>query len=338
MARKAVLASRKLKPSGSVSLSSKPSPPDHKTEAKSSESTEPIVPKETVDDFLNSIGSVHSDTSDDKRSISREQSHDNMDVDEPPGLSGLQELTFSDLPSRPSVTSSRDMSLSDVSSPVPTFSSQVSHRSLTRPDSPKSASIASRASTTTLVTASSVIVGSQRRGMKRPVAADFVDMEPTSRHHAASGYSSSSYRHASVRQKTSSFAGLSSGIRRMVINLSDTEDEDEDDPGTGKATVDATTTYEAIRPVRPPPRFARRYEPASTLPSRVASPSVLTPALLEKEEQIKKMKEEIAALEKNMQRKKAVVCLAYLHLEFPPYAMDVRSLQQAPLPYLRRSP
>lgn len=317
LARKAVYASRKPKTSGATFGSSKESHTDQSSTSKQSEASQPVALNATVDDFLNSIGSVHSDASDDKAPLSRAQSLNGMDVDEPPGLSGFQEAAPSDVVSRSSISMSVK---SDPLSPtVSTYPSQSLPRPVPHSQSPGStpgplSNTDSHTSTTSYPTVSSTTSNGQRRGMKRPVAADFVDLEPgSSRYHAANGYSSSSYRHSNVRQKTSSFAGVASGMRRMVINLSDTEDEDDEtDIENGDGTPGYSTSVIATRPIRPPPRYARRYEQASRS-ARITPPTSLTPALLEKEQEIRRMKEQIAAREKMMQKKLAAVsCYTYV--------------------------
>ncbi|OCB88247.1 hypothetical protein A7U60_g4653 [Sanghuangporus baumii] len=158
---------------------------------------------------------------------------------------------------------------------------------------------------------SNVQVTNGRRGTKRPVAMDFVDVEhdPASQHGA-----SMSAQPPSVRRKLGSFAGLGShASRRCVIDLSDSEGDDEhDEIVTEKqfsqfqqAPASTLNTFRAVVTPTPAPRLPST-RPASTAglrPPQSASPALSPEALEEKERQIKQMRELIARREQERLRK-----------------------------------
>ncbi|KAF7314434.1 MADS-box domain-containing protein [Mycena kentingensis (nom. inval.)] len=114
-----------------------------------------------------------------------------------------------------------------------------------------------------------------RRGTKRPTAADFVDIDTGSRN---------GHRGAvpPMKRKSASFASVS-GQRKLVIDLSDSEGGDEPMPD---AETDGGSGY------------------ASPAPGRgLATPPVAPASLVEKEEQIRKMKDLIAQREKSRLQK-----------------------------------
>jgi hypothetical protein len=112
--------------------------------------------------------------------------------------------------------------------------------------------------------------GGGRRGMKRPVAADFVDFEGTG------GRTSSE-----PRRKTGSFASVS-GMRRCVIDLSDSEDDG------GFVEEDGVRGIEQNGWGTPP---------------RGVTPGVGAEVLMEKEEEIRRMREIIAEKEERRLKK-----------------------------------
>ncbi|KAI0786878.1 hypothetical protein C8Q75DRAFT_249427 [Abortiporus biennis] len=281
LARKAVQASRKTKLALTTSPNSGPSgqPPTIQNELGSASSD---IPKETVEDFLKSIGSVSdTPTTNNTPTPTHSTSPDAMDVDEPPGLRGTDgELSLLDTDTRLSVSLTRSISVSDVSSPsANTVLPSAAISSSSRPSSVDSSSHTSNphtdvdpavqgsGSSTPRQNDSS---GLPRRVTKRPVASDFVDMEPGS----TRGYGRHNHPYQPhPRKKTNSFAGIV-GHRRMVIHLSDSEDEDEDTHPTSTARTSVT-------------------------------PSATPSALLEKEQEIRRMRELIAQREQNRLKKLA---------------------------------
>ena len=312
LARKAVLASRKLRPQKSSSTSQLPAGPVASTSSVAE------VPTKTVDDFLNSIEPVtpsslgaatSTSRSTSSKPPSRALSIDRMDVDdEVPGLSVGLTTDYTPL-ARP-VPSARSASASDVLSPIPPSApSLTSTRSLAAPSSTSSVSngeltygindemdVVPGLSQTRSVWEDGQSSGA-RRGTKRPVAADFVDLEPGS---SRSGTRTDVYR-PHVRRRTTGFAGITQ--RRCVIDLSDTEDEQEE-----------ATLLTSVVPSRTESRGPTAGTPqASIAPTpRVNSPAtpLVNPAtLLEKEEQIRRMRELIAQREQNRLKKIALVSL-----------------------------
>ncbi|KAI0916831.1 hypothetical protein AcW2_007118 [Taiwanofungus camphoratus] len=347
LARKAVLASRKLKQqASSSSLGGSPVATPFTpvvTETKDVGMTTKIVPTKTVDDFLKSIEPV-SDTDNGKGkgavavppSMSRTSTFDVMDVDEIPGLSAGDDPTSSSYPPRRSTSSSRSMSTSDVASPTSVLLSSSTGTALPSgsPLSPYSDTTSNEPMTNGSeidMDATNGVISYQpkpatsagspppqpRRGTKRPVAADFVDMEPVShRQYTSNGYHSPYYQGA-ARRKTGSFAGVS-GMRRCVINLSDSEDEMEDgehvqgdELQSDRPAMPRTSSMSGPSSQRGTPIFVPQTSSSVVQPSKVTSsttPVAMSPAaLLEKEEEIKKMKELIAQREQNRLRKLAAV-------------------------------
>ncbi|KAL5501738.1 hypothetical protein ACEPAH_8998 [Sanghuangporus vaninii] len=160
---------------------------------------------------------------------------------------------------------------------------------------------------------SNVQVTNGRRGTKRPVAMDFVDVE----HDSASQHGASmSAQPPSVRRKLGSFAGLGShASRRCVIDLSDSEGDDEHDEivtekqlsqiqQAPSSTLNASRV--AVTPT-PAPRLpsARPASTAGLRPPQSASPALSPEALEDKERQIKQMREMIARREQERLRKLA---------------------------------
>lgn len=278
LARKAVQASRKFKvaPGASAAGPSIQVTVSHTAEVHKKS---PSVPTEAVEDFLNSIGSVevHSLVTPQCRSP------DTMDTDNLP----------SSIPPEGEIRSSSAVPplLSPSSNPQPTsklpdgLSRTTSELSVSMDlDGPKSGS-----STPSARQSDSSGAGfSSRRSLKRPVASDFVDMEPNPsrpRHHS-NGHNG--FHHRTGPQKKASFAGVS-GIRRMVINLSDSEEDGEDQPIDVKPRVSPSNW-----------RF-----PLRRSPSRPVTPAQLQEKELELE--IRKMKELIALREQNRLKKQAAV-------------------------------
>ena len=311
LARKAVLASRKSRPRKSTSAVSPPS-----VSFPSSSSASQAVPTKTVDDFLNSIGPVGSSsdetspsTSAAKPSPSPAFSIDAMDVDdEIPGLSGGLTTDYTPLarpapttrstsahtmlsPKSPALLNSVISGTSDRSASVPPSTPNISNGTLSYGNDDDMDAVPGLFQTRSSWD-DSTSAGS-RKGTKRPLAMDFVDMDPgPSRSQARTD----NYR-PPVRRKTTGFAGITQ--RRCIIDLSDSEDEaDEvnlpDIPSRAESRGPKAST--PLASVAPTPRINTQTTP-------LATPA----ALLEKEEQIRRMRELIAQREESRLKKLAMV-------------------------------
>lgn len=223
LARKAVMASRKGKPPRTPAPRT-PSP--QSTNASSANTpfkdiemaSADVTPAATVDDFLNSIGPTQPTTVQKPPQSPlppTKAEPDGMDVDEIPGLSGTwpsEELNAPVVKPPPAPASTSAPSTSTLPSSTPNF--------IGTPTGP----LSSGESTPLLPDAS---IAPQRRGTKRPVAADFVDAERSHPHaHYPSFPNGQSQTYPSyAKRKTGGFAGITSA-RRCVIDLSDSEDEE----------------------------------------------------------------------------------------------------------------
>lgn len=159
-----------------------------------------------------------------------------------------------------------------------------------------------------------------RRGTKRPVASDFVDLDvkPTSLSRSSSFSVPAPPPH--VRRKVGSFAGLNGhGARRCVIDLSDSEDGEDDPGGVGEGSADPqhrsmsrnSAPIQSPRPIRPLPPSS--LSAMSKPPSVGASPS----QLMEKEQQIERMKAAIARREQERLKKLDAVSCFFCFLVSP---------------------
>lgn len=296
LARKAVIASRKGKqprtsalrtPSPQSTNASSANTPFKDVEMSSAE----IAPAATVDDFLNSIGPNQPTAS--RESLGSpppvKVESDGMDVDEIPGLGGIWLSEESEVPE---VEPPPAPVLTD---PLPT--------SAPPPDTPNSVGTSterlSSGELTPLLTGDSI--APQRPGPKRPVAADFVDAE---RHQSQAYYPSFSNGQPqkytpNAKRRSGGFAGVTS-IRRCVIDLSDSDDED--------YSEDA----EALPPRRSLPSRHGSFNPHFAVTSPFTTTNTPPPAgtaslsgatLLEKELEIKRMREMIAQKEQMRLRK-----------------------------------
>lgn len=281
LARKAVLASRKAKQAAGTNANVPARRPTvSETEIKDVEMAPPTIPTETVEDFLSSIPAVGVDASPPSYG-------DDMDVDAIPGLSMdgnpiSRSDSSSQQPAPPTPSSDTANPISVVFPPVP--GNGTSGQSTRHPSTERSVERSMSADDKSDSSGNHTRMNSSgRRSAKRPVAADFVDMEPgPSRYKPDAVISSFTYGVYSSRKRPQSFAGLS-GTRRMVINLSDSEDDGEDSiNGHGNS-----------------PRKILNRRPPSRLGAAASLPQFGSPALLmEKEEEIKRMKELIAARER----------------------------------------
>lgn len=363
LARKAAIASRKARqdPLGFVAPSK-----DQDLDASA-------VPPESVDDFLKSIEPPpHPDASDNHNRGSSVgttslSSLERMDVDDLiPGLIGSSRDTSASS-AEPSSAHSMSSSIhADLHSPValPTGSTDnpgSTSNGLER-GSATSVDMASSGSLTPTLQNNPSLDGDngypQRRGMKRPVAADFVDFDTgpgPSRSHASSssnGHSNGGpYPNHLSRRKGGSFAGIS-GMRRCVIELSDSED-DGDNPVRGDYVDGETREYSPTVTAAFTTRVPLRLTATPTMPASLGSSGVTngntgqpfptppaTNALAEKEEEIKKMRQLIAQREESRSKKLAAVgpskpsskrclacarrCLASQHQRYLPHSRHGR--------------
>lgn len=320
------------------------------------------TPALSVDDFLNSIAPSSSGDSTDMtvdESSQRHASPDAMDVDIPPPTSGTERLDGSSngtsellpppvSPAEPppaSAETDADVALSSGSSTGLTSfaaaqdafvldsgrsSVQEHQASLDLPPRPPTRTSTGSNLPNTIDADSNQLTGPsiQRRGTKRPVAADFVDFDGSDGQNRrlqwnsqAPTPSTTAANDRALRRRLTgtngntsspmgSFANVS-GMRRCIIDLSDSEGEADGNDG----------------PVRPDLRA--RYSPSivglrsgTIAHSGRATPTISTPpvlppsSLIEKEEEIRRMRELIAQREQKRMQKLAVcayhVCLAQM--------------------------
>ena len=339
LARKAAIASRKARqdPLGSVT----PSGDQDDISA---------VPAQSVDDFLRTIepapqlGAYDDDNFNRGSSVSTASfpGSERMDVDDPvPGLIGASGDTFASS-AGPSSTQSKPSSSTtnydDLDSPVALPTGSIDTAGPTSDgteDGPAtSAHMAGSGSLTPTLQdnpSHPSLDGDSayppRRGMKRPVAADFVDFDSgpgPSRGHASSstnGYSNGgSYPTPLIRRKAGSFAGIS-GMRRCVIELSDSEDDDANQVRGDHAGHSENREYSPAVTTAFTTRVPSRLTATPTMPSSLGfsgvtngntgqqfpTTSPASNALAEKEEEIKKMRQLIAQREKLRLKKLAAV-------------------------------
>ncbi|KAL4080911.1 hypothetical protein J3A83DRAFT_4084112 [Scleroderma citrinum] len=315
-----------------------------------------IVPSQFVDDFLKTIESAHpmSPNEDDHDSAGI-RSPERMDVDD----------------AIPSLIGSRgDSILAGPFSPQ-TVSTTLPGSTRAEPDSPAIVPLseplndtASRDRPSALTASPDMVVdrpipnkqpsldtdsgNPYRRGSKRPVAADFVDFDsglgPSRSHggaHSFNGYANGGSQ--LLKRKTGSFAGVS-GMRRCVIELSDSEDDGDSKllgysaNGNGREYSPTIVGRHPSRPTpTPTPPVTSFSGIAATAP---AGASAFPSALIEKEEEIKKMRQLIAEREEKRLRKLAAVgvdTLLFVHdAQGPCRCQAIRRLLR-PQSGLRRS-
>lgn len=330
LARKAVIASRKARQS---------EPPGFATPLKDQDIDMNAAPAQSVDDFLKTIEPAPPPNVGDNDNHNRGSSVDaylfsslEHADDLIPGLIGASSnaCTFSTGPSSQPKSSSV-MALHTEPHPVTSPIGSVDGSGVTSNGTDRGSTVSvdmvgSGSLTPNLQGNSSYASldsdGSypQRRGVKRPVAADFVDFDGglgSSRGHGGSssnGYSNGGpYSSSLSRRKVGSFAGIS-GMRRCVIELSDSEDDGDnqmmgDQVGDGDAREYSQVVTTARIPVLPPT------VPSSSGSSGIANGNTGQPppaasatnALAEKEEEIKRMRQLIAEREELRLKKLAVV-------------------------------
>lgn len=265
-----------------------------------------VVPHESVDDFLNSIGSMAKPqlVGDAAMTDVEHQVHSPesiaMDIDSP-----VDSFRLLDTPA----VASADVDQLAIAQPIPLALGGIGVNTLepssaTAEDAgsstPRSSTSSSSASASASASADASADGHARRGTKRPVAADF-DIEPAVKAarpmpvatesapravHVSPTLSMAS-AHPLVRRKAGSFAGVS-GMRRCVIDLSD----DEEDDGGAADALDGQGAG-----------AAQRLAAAANARAAAMSPA----ALEEKEREISRMREWIAKRELSRLRKSVVV-------------------------------
>ncbi|OJA12098.1 hypothetical protein AZE42_03444 [Rhizopogon vesiculosus] len=328
LARKVVSDSRKAKQSDS------PGGPSS-TRDRDVEQTH-VAATEIVEDFLKSIPAVDNDVTDSPIALraARYASPETMEVDEaftalvaPQSASSEDpsgRTLFTSTDSRPSETRSTISPTTDAP-PSSGYSMALSSdtysgTSLSATSAPGDYMAASSSAAPNFASTSPAYDtnGLQRRGTKRPVAADFVDFDHgpgTSRAPSGNGYSSNGYIQPVplLRRKAGSFAGVS-GVRRCVIELSDSEDDGDGEYTGGPALYDGLSSYSPVVSARLP-RFGgngtsnsfANGEARSTTPNGNAPLGMSPAALAEKEEEIKKMRQMIAQREELRQKKLAAM-------------------------------
>lgn len=271
LARKAVLASRRKKPDTSAVS------PDM------NDGVEPVVPPEAVDTFLNNMLTDSGPRAASSAQVSSTASSLGSDLvgtfvhkSNESGVNSPHHLQISRPPlENPKGAKPSDNSRSRSDSCTP----PVSRRSMT-PNAPS-------------------LPANGKRVTKRPVAMDFVD----------DGSYTGPAGPCFVRRKKSSFAGLNQhASRKCVIDLSDSEGEDD-----GYTTVildEPPVERRSVTPLARPPSVPTPVSMRGSIPSSskgTPSPDVASGSLLEKEEQIKRMREMIQRREQERLRRLAEV-------------------------------
>ncbi|TFK74844.1 hypothetical protein BDN72DRAFT_635775 [Pluteus cervinus] len=243
--------------------------PDLQLEAK--------VSKDSVDDFLKAITST---------SLSRQNSLE-MDVDD----AHYSSTDVLNMPIDPPESSS-----SNSSSPL--ASTPQSPRNL--PNATASSATSDSTPTDDIRILRQTVENSvsQRRGQKRPVASDFVDFDAVPRGNGTT--------HSKQRKTRAGFAGHGA-VRRFVIDISDSEGDDEiyaREPVGGEQDVkNGRLPFGQSRPI---PQSAT-VPNAHRDPQGSSSVGVMSPAsLVQKELEIQRMRELIAQREQKL----AAVCLS----------------------------
>ena len=292
IARKAAIASRKNKTAVHTTAPSSAIV----TTTHDVHTTDPTA---SIDAFLSSIEPPAPDKDAVPAHFRRHGSLEAMEVDDIPGLPGDEKLVSrSSHSEHPSRQSSVAQSALDEPPPTSTESND------SKPSDIMDASFDSVDMVDGISGSSDVM----RRGVKRPIASDFVDFEGIPpRPHTSNGYSNGP---PSMRRKaTNSFAGVS-GMRRCVIDLSDSESDGEGE--NRRETLDRTQRVLSPLPGRSTGAYsANAFD--RVLASNGNSGHQTPAALQEKEEEIRRMREQIEMMkQKNKQKKAAAVSFSRL--------------------------
>ncbi|KAJ7212022.1 hypothetical protein GGX14DRAFT_362304 [Mycena pura] len=291
LARKAVQASRKVKPvSNASSTASSYFAPGEQSEAQDQDvAMIPVIATEAVDDFLKTIG----EKSVTPEVVVKPEPTDSIDIDEIPGLGGPNRNAGSSFEGTGPENQTQSMYTDQVvisPSVTPTQSLPQNDPSPSSGDSGSTTLGNEQASYDDQLSHHRSL---QRRGVKRPTAADFVDFDSSSQNGRTNGSL------PPLKRKTASFASVS-GQRKLVIDLSDSEggedfalhdsaEPDRFDGGSGYSSP-APGWFSAT--------------PVNTGWATPPSIGANTPAaLVEKEQEIRKMRELIAQREKSRMQK-----------------------------------
>ncbi|KAJ6508671.1 hypothetical protein C8R45DRAFT_449537 [Mycena sanguinolenta] len=325
LARKAVQASRKVKPPSAASstASSSHAPPDPSDQlgVPDQDVEMTAVATEAVEDFLKSI----------EKSASPEaqpepESANSMDIDEIPGLGSSSSRNNSSSSFYGTASDSQMPSYTEqvvISPAESTFSAVQSlppQNDVPPPSSGDSGSTASATTTTSALEQNSADAeqlshhhrGLQRRGSKRPTAADFVDFDAAAagsrngynhHHHLANDAAGGGALPHPLKRKMASFASVS-GHRKLVIDLSDSEGEGGEDFAMHEADWENGSGYASPALVWPSSAVGAGAGAGASAGGRSTPPASATPAtLMEKEQQIRKMRELIAQREMSRKQK-----------------------------------
>ncbi|KAG6916433.1 hypothetical protein DXG01_006761 [Tephrocybe rancida] len=319
MARKAAIASKKSKhppPVPSSSPRSVPAP----SSLPSSSNQDTDMNVDSVEDFLKSIGSTSAAPSDVAGSSATftEQS-DDMEVDEIPGLSRTNSykapvlVPYNTTPSPfPSSMISPTQSSQGPLSPAecPPTSTESASTTFSSISIETTTSSSSSSPTETQLPEGPAL---QRRGMKRPVASDFVDFDSESRASSSNGYRHSNGHN---RRRVAGFASVASQPR-CIIDVSDSEGEGDGDVSMRDVESSWRGGYASPVPTKPfiahlntngwatPPVLTSTPTIASlaSTPSGTMSPA----ALMAKETEIQRMREIIAQKERKLKEAKVAL-------------------------------
>jgi hypothetical protein len=276
------------------------------------------VPAQCVDDFLKSIEPApHHDNPNRGSSAGTTSlsSLERMDVDDLiPGLMSASRDTSTSSAGPPSKSFSTTAIYADPHSPMalPTGPGENAG-SASNSTEPGSATMGSHTPTLQDNPSYASLDGDsaypQRRSIKRPVAADFVDFDSgpgPSRGHGHSSSNGGPHPNPLSKRKAGSFAGIS-GMRRCVIELSDSEDDGDNQVRGDHIGNSDTREYSPAVTTRVPPRLTAT--PTMLSSSGVANGQQFpaTNALAEKEEEIKIMRQLIAQREESRLKKLAAV-------------------------------
>ncbi|KIM40856.1 hypothetical protein M413DRAFT_445641 [Hebeloma cylindrosporum] len=304
MARKAaVQASRKLKPSiESFMTVVKPDPSSIETE----DVVMTLIASETVEDFLKSLAPVTKLKSPPIGSIPPQMEvSDTNYVDEGmiTSFDALESRSKSPQPTIPTSATSADSDRQHASPPpssteAPPTSGDSSTTSFSRTSGSDPEPFAP---SDVQSTPQQISVPASRRGTKRPVASDFVDFDPTprrneinARHERSNGFA----RPAPVRRLTGTSFHNIGGSRRCVIDLSDSEDDGDHYQAQPVVEDQTSARRDKWNNMGKYPSPAPSTKPPST-------PGTMSPAaLMQKEHEIKKMRELIAQREEETRLRK----------------------------------
>ncbi|KAF8627471.1 hypothetical protein AX17_006283 [Amanita inopinata Kibby_2008] len=309
--KKQVIASRKLKQLPlSINLTILPEGVEP-TQFTTDEAMTTVVPAD-VDDFLKSISPAKEENTSTSIAHISASSHsdDIMDVDDIPGLGGSHSV--SSIP-----TSPRPAKLSQPVPPVADRAISPANSSHSLAETPNSLVESSDSLSSSVGSSMKEYVykfakhdyQAVRRGSKRPVASDFVDLLDLHPRFGGTNYhSGGASLNPIARRKAAviNFGGVSSSHRRCVIDLSDSEEETED--VLRIRIVRDRDGAEQRSSVASPGSSGMRDSTERATPPVISFPGVIhggikEPSLLELE--IQKMKELIEKKEQARRRKLA---------------------------------